>query len=322
MKYKIVDYCWELPEQFEMIQALKESCEFYYCLTSYKDWDHHQQPKPDNLHFITHYEEGRYDLAILHIDQEAAIPHHFKRRIFTEFNDAITDIPKIVINHGLPNGKETTRAAIQELIGDNTMVVPSYQAAVHWGMGIPLIPGIDQAKWRPQKKEPRVLTVLPGQEFDSYYNKDCLKAIGECLYYSYGYILKCANYNVLKNSTPAGYRNYLERSLLFLDTSLQTPMNQARTEAFLAGCCVIQLKGACDMESWFTHGEDIMIVPDDPKKIAALMADMLENRYDEAIRIGENGRKTALRYFDVEQYKNSWLHLFENAIQSFNCVNT
>jgi glycosyltransferase involved in cell wall biosynthesis len=210
---------------------------------------------------------------------------------------------------------------MQLLVGDNTMIVQSYAAAREWKMGIPLIRGADAANWYPQKKEPRVFTVLPECEFDTYYNKNCLKAIGECLYNNYGYILKCFNYNVLKNSTYAHYKNYLERSLLFLDTSLQTPMNHARTEAFLSGCCVIQLEGAPDIESWFTQGEDIIIVPNDPERIATLIADLLENGYEDAVRIGRNGRKTAIRFFDNEEYKKSWLHLFENAIQSSNCYN-
>jgi hypothetical protein len=328
--YKIFDYCWHEPYQFDMINALKDHCLFDYCLNSRKHWDHRRRPVPSGLNFVANYEHGLYDFAIFHIDQGVYFSDEQQLKIYTELNNYIDDIPKIVINHGspvLPEAFEHVKPTppvvemesiitnfVRSIIGNNTMVVNSRTAATdkEWSLGAPIIPCLDAKDWWDLTKEPRVFTALPIQDLETYYNRQCLKETGEFLYYQYGYLLTCANYNGPVLRSFDDYRNYLGRSLIYLDTSTRTPMNMARTEAFLSGCCVVQVEGAHDLDQWIKDGDNIILVPNDPPKIAAVIADLLENRYEEALQIGQNGKKMAKELCSQERFRYSWLNLFTN----------
>lgn len=327
--YRIFDYCWHEPYQFELVNSLQDDCQFDYCLTFRKHWDPTKRPVPHGLKFVPHYEHGLYDFAILHIDQRIYTDDQLLK-IYKELNDHIDDIPKIVINHGSPVFPEafdhpnqsvpfTTMESkiagfVRSIIGSNTMVVNSYTAASdsEWGFGRPIIQGFDTADWYDHPKELRAFTAIPVEGLDAYYNRKCLKEAGELLFYHYGILLYAANYNAPSFNSFNDYRNYLGSSLIYIDTSTRTPMNTARTEALLSGCCVVQVEGAHDLEKWAKDGENIILVPDDPQKIAALIADLLGNRYEEALQIGQNGKKMATALFSRESYRNDWLDLFKN----------
>jgi glycosyltransferase involved in cell wall biosynthesis len=333
-KIRIFDYCWHIPHQWDMINALKEDCDFFYCLNVKRHWDINLRPLPSGLKFVTHYEPKQYDVAILHLDQQMIDPFHQKKLIYTQFNELIRDIPKIVINHGTPVYPEyfywmkhkLTASEMQcicvetvkKLVGNNTMVVNSHAAAKasEWGFGHPIIHGINPEEWLDLLKEPRVFTALSPVGFDTYYNRKCMGDVSDELYDNYGYILHYAKLNVDIGHSPEEYKRYLGKSLIYLDTSFRTPMNRARTEAFLSGCCVVQVEGAHDLEHWAKPRENIVIVPNDYKKIAQIVADILENRYNEAIQIGQRGKKMAIREFSPERYRNDWLHLLEKVLKN------
>jgi glycosyltransferase involved in cell wall biosynthesis len=118
--------------------------------------------------------------------------------------------------------------------------------------------------------------------------------------------------NVDTGNSFESYRQYLGKSLLYADTSYRTPMNRARTEAFLSGCCVIQVEGAHDLERWAKDGENILLVPDDPPQIAEVIAGLLHDGYQKAIQIGQKGKEMAVREFNPERYRKDWLELLHN----------
>jgi glycosyltransferase involved in cell wall biosynthesis len=333
-RVKIFDYVWHIPHQFDMLYALRDDCDFYYCLNTKRQWDTKVRPVPDNLHFVTHYEQGKYDVAILHIDQQMIADDHVKALIYNQFNSHITDIPKIVLNHGSPvfperfyeigarlSEVEMEKRCVQivrSLVGDNVMVVNSHTAASEreWGFGVPIVHGINPEDWCDLPKEPRVFTALSSEGFETYYNRNCMIAVSDKLHDVYGYILGYAKLNVDTGNSPQDYKDYLGRSLIYLDTSFRTPMNRARTEAFLSGCCVVQVEGAHDLERWAKHGENIILVPNDPDIIADIVADILENRYAEAITIGQKGKQMAIEQFSPECYRQNWIALIENVLQT------
>jgi Glycosyltransferase len=333
-KIKIFDYCWHIPHQWDMINALKADCHFYYCLNVKRHWDTTKRPIPSNLEFVLHYEPGQYDVAILHLDQQMIDSFHQKRLIYDHFNNVIRDIPKIVINHGTPvypefiyrftdsrteyESQNKCIEIIKNLIGDSIMVVNSHTAAgkSEWGFGHPIIHGINHEEWLDLPKEPRVFTALSPVGFDTYYNRGCMYKVADELQEKYGYILHYANLNVDVGSSPEEYKQYLGKSLIYLDTSFRTPMNRARTEAFLSGCCVVQVEGAHDLEYWAKPGENIIIVPNDSTEIARIIADILENRYSEAVQIGQKGKEMAIREFSPERYRNDWLGLLKKVLNN------
>jgi len=326
-RYKIFDYCWHIPYQWDMIRALDDDCEFYYGLNVYTHWDITKRPLPPKIYFVIHYETGTFDVAVLHIDQTMVDINSQKRMVFDHFNRIITDTPKIVVNHGAPiypeyyamtelsispeESEKRCKEAIRKLVGANVMVVNSHKAssADEWGFGVPIVHGMDADEWYDLPKEPRVFTALPPSGLDAYYNRKRMIEVSDILYDQYGYLLHYEELNVNVGHTPESYKNYLGKSLLYVDTSFRTPINCARTEAFLSGCCVIQVEGAHDLERWAKNGENIILVPDDPEKIAGVIADLLQNGYQKAIQIGQKGKEMAMREFNRERYRKDWLNL-------------
>jgi glycosyltransferase involved in cell wall biosynthesis len=92
-------------------------------------------------------------------------------------------------------------------------------------------------------------------------------------------------------------------------------MNRARTEAFLSGCCVIQVEGAHDLERWAKPGENIVLAPDDPEEIARVIADFLDNGYQKALAIGQKGKEMAVREFNSVRYRKDWLRLLNGILK-------
>lgn len=332
-KYRIFDYTWHIPHQYDMIYALRDHCEFSHCMNIKRQWDTSIRPVPENLKFVSHYEPDFYNAAILHIDQEVITPGHLKKRIYDEFNELITDVPKIVLNHGTPvcpelysmlghkhlseaEMEKDCKTFVKSLVKGNTMVVNSHTAASkkEWDFGIPIIHGMNPDNWWDLPKEPRVFTAISPHGFDAYYNRKCMIRMSEELMEKHGYPLSFARVNVDTSNSPDDYRNYLGRSLLYIDTSYRTPMNRSRTEAFLSGCCVLQVEGAHDLERWAVHNENIIIVPNDPFEIAAIIANLLKNDYQKAITIGQNGKAMAMKHFNPDRYRNDWLNLFQQLI--------
>ncbi len=328
-KIKIFDYCWHIAHQWDQVNALRDYCEFYYCINVKRSWDISVRPLPSQIKFVPYYEPGIYDVAILHIDQSVIDPMSQKRMIFDHFNSVIQDIPKIILNHGTPvypeyfkskgmgvTHREAQRECIRivrEITGDNTMVVNSYTAAGNreWGFGHPIVHGMKPEEWMDLPKEPRVFTSLSPFGFGAYYNRAGMVEVADVLYEKYGYILQYAKRNINVSRTPDEYKRHLGKSLIYIDTSIRTPMNRARTEAFLSGCCVIQVEGAHDLDRWAEDRNNIVIVPNDPDEIANTVFYYLEEGFDQAIEIGQNGKKMAMEMFSYERYRNDWLRLLE-----------
>jgi glycosyltransferase involved in cell wall biosynthesis len=315
-----------------MVNALKDDCEFYYCLNIKQQWDTFKRPLPPEVTFVPHYEPGKYDVAILHVDQQTIEVRNNKLLIYDQFDSLITDIPKIVINHGTPvypeyswffkhlSEEEMEKKCVEiikKLIGNNTMVVNSYAAATdkEWGFGHPIVHGMNPEEWYDLPKEPRVFTAMSPAGFDAYYNRRCMGKVADELYGRYGYILQYAKLNVDVGRTIEEYKRYLGKSLIYIDTSVRTPMNRARTEAFLSGCCVVQVEGAHDLERWAKPEENIILIPNDPVKIADTLACLLEDGYQKAITIGQEGKKMAMREFGRERYRQDWLALLNRVLK-------
>ena len=92
-------------------------------------------------------------------------------------------------------------------------------------------------------------------------------------------------------------------------------MNRARSEAFFSGCCVVQVEGAHDLERWAKNGENIIIVPNNPKEIAKTLVDLVENRYEEAMEIGQRGKEMAMKEFNPTRYRQNWMDVFEKVLK-------
>ncbi len=198
-KYKIFTTPWHCMHFYDLFNALKNDAEFYLCLNSSKKWYYETRPLPENASFVPYYERGKYDLAILDIDQQCVNHELGKSQVFKEFRDLLkNEIPIIVINHGSPvfpeylklGDAETFECAekkckreMKKLIGDLPMVVNSYRAATEheWGFGIPIWHGMDPNDWWDLPKEPRIFTALSIGGCETYYNRQVMSETARIL---------------------------------------------------------------------------------------------------------------------------------------------
>lgn len=320
-KLKVFGAVNHVGNQYEMLKlADKYPVEFTYLENNVRRWSRHSaRPIPEHLNWATHYEPGKYDVAILHVDQQHTDPNIGKGQLYRAMNEVITDIPKIVINHGTPmwdemftedlviNGGiihgergDKRMVGMKELIGDNFMVVNSYTSVDRWGWGYPLIHGMDKNEWFDLPKEPRVTISLSPGGLDKYYNRQLLTAIKGEIKDRLGLEVWHITVNYEAKDWQ-DYREILGSSLLYINPTLDSPMPRSRTEAMLSGCCVLTSKhhGAGE---FIEHGVDGFIVPDNPLSYAKAAGTLINECYGDAVRIGQHGKAKAQKLFGLDRY--------------------
>jgi glycosyltransferase involved in cell wall biosynthesis len=315
--------------QYEMLKlAKKYPVKFHYLENNVRRWSRYSgRPEPtswlnsDEFEWVTHYEPGKYDLAILHVDQQHTDPRIGKGWLYEDLNELIQDIPKMVINHGTPmwdefytedlviNGGEvhTNKGLVKlvgmkEKIGDNFMVVNSYEAVDRWGWGYPLIHGFDVNQWFDLPKEPRVVLSLSPGGLDKYYNRELITAIKSAVHEKTGLDVYHTNVNIkFEQDNFTQYRNFIASSLINISPYKDSPMPRSRTEAMLSGACVLTSKyhGA---EDYIEHGVDGFIVPDNPLSYANAIHHILNGSYQDAVKIGQKGKVKARKLFNLDRY--------------------
>ncbi len=321
-KLRIFGAVNHVGNQYEMLKLTdKYPVEFSYLENNVRRWSRFSaRPIPDHLKWVTHYEPGKYDVAILHVDQQHTDPNIGKGQLYRALNEVITDIPKIVINHGTPmwdefytedlvinggnilaaDGKRKHLQGMKEMIGDNFMVVNSYEAVDRWGWGYPLIHGMDENEWFDLPKEPRVCISLSPGGLDKYYNRQLLTAIK-------GEVKERTGLDVWHITVSyeakdwQDYREILGSSLIYINPTLDSPMPRSRTEAMLSGCCVLTspYHGA---EDFIEHGKDGFIVPDNPITYANAINTLINECYRDAVNIGQAGKAKAQKLFNIDRY--------------------
>lgn len=316
-----------LGNNYEMLKlAKKYPVKFHYLENNVRRWSKHShRPEPttwltqDEFEWVTHYEPGKYDLAILHVDQQHTNPDIGKGWLYTDLNNLIQDVPKIVINHGTPmwdefytediviNGGEvhTPRGmkrlvGMKEKIGDNFMIVNSYEAVNRWGWGYPLIHGLDPNEWWDMPKEPRVTVQLSPGGLDKYYNRQLLSAIKAEVKDRSGLDIMHISVSY-KPDTWDDYREAMATSLIGIYPFKDSPMPRSRTEAMLSGQCILTSKYH-NADEFFEQGVDGFVVPDNPQSYAEAIHTLINECFRDAVDIGQRAKAKAQKIFHVDRY--------------------
>jgi len=328
-----------LGNQYEMLKmAKKYPIKFHYLENNVRRWSRYSaRPEPttwlnnDEFEWVTHYEPSKYDLAILHVDQQHTDPRIGKGWLYEDLNELIQDIPKMVINHGTPmwddyytedvviNGGDVYThkglvklKGMKEKIGDNFMVVNSYESVDRWGWGYPLIHGMETDEWWDLPKEPRVVLSLSPGGLDKYYNRELITAIKGAVRERTGLDVMHIQVNLkFEQDNHFQYRDYIGRSLINISPYKDSPMPRSRTEAMLSGSCVLSSRyhGA---EDFIEHGVDGFIVPDNPLSYANAIHHLINGSYQDAIDIGRRGKLKAQAIFNLDRYhKDLWYLITE-----------
>lgn len=337
---KIFNHPWHVAHQFSLVQIPETKWSWLeQCRRSYSIGPRNDFAKDYGIEWVCDYEEGKYDVALLHIDQQCfgdGIWKYGKGSLYKELNEVIKDIPKIVIMHGTPYYPEEYPSDITEenykskgytkdqigmssylidmckrVIGDNVMVTNSKTAARQWGRGIPFWHGIDASEWLDLPKEPRVVTMIGPAGLDKYYDRMFLSAVRERLIEED--IYHCHITVDARFKTWDEYREFMGRSLIYFNPTRESPMPRARTEAMLSGCCVISTANQ-DSEEYLVSGENSIVTKRNPDFVVQVIKGLIKN-YDEAIKIGQAGKKTATELFKKERFENDWRKLLEQVIK-------
>ena len=301
-----------------------------------------QRPLPDTIHYVDHFEKGKYDFAILHLDQQSIYDPArgdkiSKGRLYKELNDLIhevePDLPIVVINHMTPfHDKYENHVVVEKikaLVGDNHMVVNSHQAQTQWGWGRTITHGIDPSDWRDLQKEPRCTIVLSPAGMEKAYRRIFLRAVMR--------ILEERGINVewvgvtKKFNNFDDYREFLGTSLVFFMPTWQSPMPRSRTEAMMSGCCIVSTpyhdadtfintgsleysngkpaglshKGANGFLTSESQRKDPRLM-DNPEYTADLITYLIREAPDVALEVGQKGKKTAMDIFAKEKFDKQW----------------
>ncbi len=283
--------------------------EYHLLHTPFKKWDEKGRPVPKNVKFVDHYDsKENYDLAILHVDQQCVEPRIAKGRIIKELLPLI-DCKKVVINHQTPfSDRLSTGDTIKEmkaLVGDAPMIVNSKKSKEQWGWGYPIIHGMEVDEWYDLPKEPRAITCLTPAGMENAYKRSFLLAVHERCREA-GINFKWIGYDISRFPTFEEYKEYIGRSLIFLNGTMNSPMPRARTEAMLSGACTITLDYH-DIGDYIENGVNGFIIPRNPESAVKLISELLTTRYDEAVEIGKRGREMARKNFNSENFAKQWV---------------
>jgi len=324
-KIRVFSIPWHLGHQWELLKI--REIDWTYCYSYCRGWsDLPRGPYPKHLKWVPYYEPGKYDLAILHIDQQCLSPKLGKSFLYYDLRKTIKDIPIIVINHGTPcypekyDWEEAKKKMRKAVSGAAAMVVNSKQAAKDWGFGIPIWHGLEADEWFDLPKEPRVVTFISAAGIGTkYYGRHLMTQTREILY---------SKYNIRhiwmadpREFTPEGrvgmtffeeYRDYLGRSLVYFNPTYGSPMPRTRTEAMFSGCCIITTRYH-DANTFIKDGINGYLIKNNPEHAAGIIANCIKN-YKNTIKVGQEGKKTAHKLFSKERFQKEWLDLIHKVL--------
>ena len=314
-KIKIFDHPWHIGHQYEQ---LKFPWAKWYWLRNFLR-KYNNGPRGDITKYfdwVDEYEPGKYDVAILHLDQgclEKDILERGKGSMYRVLNEVITDIPKIVIMHGTPyypekfENPQVMIDKVNELLGDNYALVNSHRALKQWGWenrhgARTIIHGMDASEWRDLPKEPRVVTMISPGGFPAYYDRTFLDYVKDGL--EQRDIYHCHITVDWEAQSFDDYRDFLGRSLIYFNPTRESPMPRSRTEAMLSGACVLTTPHQ-DADTFIKDGVNGFLVKRNPEAVVDLIEELI-NDPQRAIKIGQEGKKTAIELFNWDRYEKEW----------------
>lgn len=338
-RIKIFTAVNHVGNEWEVLKLTKKyPIKFYYLENNVRRWSHRSaRPEPTTVYtdeefeWVQYYEPGKYDLAILRVDQQHTDPNIGKGQLQRDLNSVIQDIPKIVVNHGTPmwdefftedlviNGGEieTTRGTkkligMKEMIGDNFMIVNSYTSVKRWGWGYPLIHGMDADEWYDLPKEPRSIISLSPGGLDKYYNRSLLTHIKHQVRERTGTYLNQITVD-LQASDWEEYKKWLAKSLIYVNPTLDSPMPRSRTEAMLSGSCVLTSRYH-EADLFIEDGVNGFIVPDNPMSYTEAIDQLINFHYKDAVEMGQRGKETAKKFFNIDRFLDDFYFIINEIV--------
>lgn len=299
---------WHVAHQFELLK-LPET-EWFFIENFTRHWGTVARPEPANLTWVSQYDPGAYDLAILHVDQQCVFESIGKGKLFRELNSVVQDIPKIVLCHGTPYWPEMFSNdeiidRMKKMLGPLTeqTVMNSQECVDEWGFGHHIQHGMPADEWYDLPKEPRVVTCLSPAGLDKYYNRQLLSSVQEILRTDHN-IRHCHISLDFKPQNWDELRRFVGSSLIYFNPTLESPMPRSRTEAMLSGAAIVTLPNH-DIAKYLVDGESAVFVKNNPQDCVEKIVELFYD-YKRCIKLGKAARKVAMEHFSMEAYQAQW----------------
>ena len=111
-------------------------------------------------------------------------------------------------------------------------------------------------------------------------------------------------------------RDYYQRSRLFLNTSLHSPVPTVMLEAMACGCPVVST-ATCMIPDIIEHGVN-GIIANDPSDLKFWIRELLD-KPELAKKLGAEGRKTIEKKYNISTFVNNWNKLLYKTVGEFKC---
>jgi len=356
-KIRILDHSWHLAHQHDQIKATMGDIDWSWLIQHRRGFN--TIPRGNFLeefgvNLVPHYESSKYDLAILHLDQQClneGILAKGKGSLYRELNEVITDTPKLLICHGTPYWPETmtdrqTCEEMANLVGDNWVLVNSYECRLQWAYGIEKSRMI-KIRCEREKKDWKHITkkdVYDMFQFETIgIDLDKIRAIWHGIdvvdfpylpkeprvitmvagaglsdkYYGRYFLQVIKDALAEKGihhchiTVDAMFKNFQEYTK-FISSSL-IYLNPTVESPMPRSRTEAMLGGACvlttkyqDADSFIENGKNGFIIPEKPDKVVNLIETLLEE-YKTAVEIGKKGREDAIKLFNPKRYRDEFL---------------
>lgn len=334
-RLRIFETPWHTAHNHDLCMALEPYADFGMLVNYTRRWDDKNREIPKNIEWVTHFEPGKYDFAILHLDQQCSNPNLNKTVLTLHMKQTIKELepslPIVYINHGtpvypemFPDGNSTNnyiseqlKKEILDIVGDDLMIVNSHQSVADWGKGYTIVHGLEASEWIDNPiKEPRSCTFVSQAGIgDRYYNRKYLLNVMDYLREKHGIAHQWINTPTCFNAKGIkDYKEFIGKSLVYFNPTYASPMPRSRTEAMLSGCCIVTTPSH-DADTFIQDGYNGFLVPhDEPEYTGELIARLLNN-YQLTKEIGQRGKQTAIERFNRERYRQDWLTFITNELK-------
>ena len=314
----VLGYAWHEPHQYELAKlGFKYFLEMHVPeISGHGNWNVSKRPLPKKSIEMFRPPYEIMDLAVLHVDEQCVETHlpvvgSSWKGMFRKLRSVCADyeIPKIVINHGVPMNLRNREEMQEELESCDVVVVNSEQALKEWGL----------------KRSVHVTHGMSPEEFvlGSASNGKVLCSVRESVINAKPWYYGKEFYDFVKNQLRvdvfetrcSSFEEYVKKlgsySVLFNPTTA-SPMPRFRTEALMCGVPVVSTPNH-DWNKYVKDGKNGFLFKTGEEAVEKIKW-CLENP-GLAREIGVKGREAAIRHFHIDRYLGDWKKIIRNVLE-------
>jgi len=282
-----------------------------------KEWDTDYAEVPENYHIMDSIPDYLdFDLILAHTDCERLAGVHRYLSGTDNRSSNRTHIPILRHNHVLPDVRydvdKQKASAVNPIVNFYSFISNFSRDA--WGFSennsVVIEHGIDTDFWTPgsEERDNLCLSVVndwPNRDWCCGFNlwRQTVQGLPVKVYG------KSPGLSVPAESTEH-LRQIYQKSKIFYNTSLHSPVPTVLLEAMACGCAVVST-ATCMIPEIIQHGVNGLI-SNDPKELRSYLEMLLKND-PIAKKLGESARKTIEEKYNLKRFISSWNKAFEVA---------